>query len=84
MADDAEIAQKLALQTTLTFEVANREAAAELAAAGVTIYDWSPEDRAAFRAAAQTAWDNWADKTPEARALVDAHRAWQKKIGLID
>lgn len=77
-------AQKLALQTTLTFEVANREAAAQLAADGVTIYDWSAEDRAAFRAGAQKAWDNWADKTPEARALVDAHRAWMKKIGLLD
>ncbi len=76
-------AQKLALQTTLTFEVANREAAAKIAAEGVTIYDWSAEDRAAFRAGAQKAWDSWADKTPEARALVDAHRAWMKKIGLL-
>ena len=75
--------QKLALQTTLTFEVANREAAAELVAQGVTLYDWSPEDRAEFRAGAQRAWDGWADKTPEARALVDAHRAWMKKIGLL-
>ena len=75
--------QKLALQTTLTFEVANREAAADLVAQGVTLYDWSPEDRAEFRAGAQRAWDGWADKTPEARALVDAHRAWMKKIGLL-
>ena len=75
--------QKLALQTTLTFEVANREAAAKLTAEGVTLYDWSPEDRAEFRAGAQRAWDSWADKTPEARALVDAHRAWMKKIGLL-
>ncbi|MCP4383440.1 MAG: TRAP transporter substrate-binding protein [Hyphomicrobiales bacterium] len=76
-------AQKLALQTTLTFEVANREAAAKLVADGVTLYDWSDEDRAAFRAGAQKAWDNWASKTPEAQALVDAHRAWMKKIGLL-
>ncbi len=77
-------AQKLALQTTLTFEVANREAAAMLVAdKGVTLYDWSPEDRAAFRKAAQAAWEGWADKTPEARALVDAHKAWMKKIGLL-
>ena len=77
-------AQKLALQTTLTFEIANREAANELTAAGVTLYDWSPEDRASFRAGAQRAWDGWADKTPEARALVDAHRAYMKKVGLLD
>ncbi len=75
--------QKLSLQTTLTFEVANREAAAKLTAEGVTLYDWSQEDRATFRAGAQKAWDGWAEKTPEARALVDAHRAWMKKIGLL-
>ncbi|WP_421726500.1 TRAP transporter substrate-binding protein [Bauldia sp.] len=77
-------AQKLALQTTLAFDVANREAAAELVAEGVTLYDWSSEDRAAFRQAAQTAWEGWAEKTPEARALVDAHKAWMKQIGLLD
>jgi len=75
--------QKLAFQTALQTEVANNEAAAELEAAGVTLYDWSPEDRAAFRAAAQTAWQGWADKTPEARALVDSHVAFLKKLGLI-
>lgn len=75
--------QKLALQTTLTFEVANREAAAALTADGVTLYDWSSEDRAEFRAGAQRAWEGWAEKTPEARALVDAHRAWMTKIGLL-
>jgi TRAP-type C4-dicarboxylate transport system substrate-binding protein len=75
--------QKLALQTTLTFDVANREAAAMLVADGVTLYDWSNEDRAEFRAGAQKAWDGWAAKTPEAAALVSAHRAWMKKIGLL-
>ncbi len=75
--------QKLSLQTTLTFEVANREAAAALTADGVTLYDWSPADRAEFRAGAQRAWEGWAEKTPEARALVDAHRAWMTTIGLL-
>ena len=77
-------AEKLALETTMTFEIANREAAAKLTAQGVTLYDWSPEDRAAFRAGAQKAWDNWAVKTPEAQKLVDAHRKYMKLIGLLD
>lgn len=75
--------QKLALQTALTFEVKNAEAAASLPAKGVTIYNWSAEDRAAFRAAAQKAWDGWAAKTPEADALVKSHRAYLKQLGLI-
>ena len=75
--------QKLSLQTALTFEKANAEAAAKLTAEGVTLYDWSAEDRGAFRAAAQQAWEGWAEKTPEARALVDSHKAYLAQLGLL-
>ncbi|MCT8997612.1 TRAP transporter substrate-binding protein [Chelativorans intermedius] len=75
--------EKLALRTALTFEKQNAEAAAELREAGVTIHDWSPEDRAAFRKAAQQAWEGWAEKTPEARALVDSHKAYLRQLGLL-
>lgn len=75
--------QKLALQTALTFEKANAEAAAKLRTEGVTLYDWSAEDRAAFRKGAQAAWERWAEKTPEARALVDSHKAYLAQLGLI-
>ncbi len=75
--------QKLAFQTALTFEVKNNEAAAALRESGVTLYDWSPEDRAEFRAAAQAAWQRWADRTPEARALVDSHVNFMTQLGLI-
>jgi len=75
--------QKLSFQTALTFEVANNEAAAKLRDQGVTLYSWSDEDRATFRQAAQSAWQTWADKTPEARALVDSHVAFMKTLGLI-
>ena len=76
--------QALALQTTMRFDLANAEAAVGLEDAGVTLYDWSPADRAEFRAGAQRAWDGWADKTPEARALVDAHRAFLRRMGMIE
>ncbi len=75
--------QKLALQTALTFEKQNAEAAAMLREQGVTVSDWSDEDRAAFRAAAQKSWQGWADKTPEARALVDSHMAYLQTLGLV-
>lgn len=76
--------QKLALQTTLTFEIANMEAAKELKAKGVVFYDWSPEDRRVFRDAAQAAWNDWATRTPEAAALVEAHRDFLRRLGRID
>ncbi|MGR3755887.1 MAG: TRAP transporter substrate-binding protein DctP, partial [Tranquillimonas sp.] len=76
--------QKLAFQTALTFEVANNEAAADLREQGVKLYDWSEEDRKTFREAAQTAWADWATKTPEAKALVESHTAFMKKLGLIE
>ncbi len=75
--------QKLSFQTSLTFEVENNLAAAELEERGVTLSDWSQEDRDAFRQAAQETWQGWADKTPEARELVDSHIAYLKQIGLI-
>ncbi|MEM8813640.1 MAG: C4-dicarboxylate ABC transporter substrate-binding protein, partial [Pseudomonadota bacterium] len=76
--------QKLAFQTALTFEVKNNEAAAELREKGIALYDWSADDRATFRTAAQAAWQRWGDKTPEARALVDSHVEFMTKLGLVN
>ncbi|VVT27909.1 TRAP transporter substrate-binding protein [Hoeflea sp. EC-HK425] len=76
--------QALALQTAMTIDVANAEAATKLKQQGVNLYDWSAEDRAAFRAGAQRAWDGWADKTPEAKALVEAHRTFLRQTGKIE
>jgi TRAP-type C4-dicarboxylate transport system substrate-binding protein len=75
--------QKLAFQTALTFEIANNEAAAALTEQGVTLHDWSEEDRSAFRQAAQETWQEWAERTPETRALVDSHVAFMTQLGLI-
>ncbi|SFS46107.1 TRAP-type C4-dicarboxylate transport system, substrate-binding protein [Sulfitobacter marinus] len=76
--------QALALQTSMRIALANEEAANDLRKKGVTLYDWSAEDRAEFRAGAQRAWDGWAKKTPEAGALVDAHRTFLRRIGKIE
>ncbi|WP_138469969.1 TRAP transporter substrate-binding protein [Poseidonocella sp. HB161398] len=75
--------EKLALRSALYFEKANAEASARLTEAGVTLHDWSAEDRATFRKAAQAAWDVWAEKSPEAKELVESHKAYLTQLGLI-
>ncbi|MBX2855013.1 MAG: TRAP transporter substrate-binding protein [Rhodobacteraceae bacterium] len=75
--------QKLAFQVALLNEKANAEAAAKLTAEGVSLYDWSPEDRATFRKAAQVSWERWGDKNDQARAILESHKAYLKQLGLI-
>lgn len=74
--------EALALRTALTFEKKNAEAAAELREAGVTLSEWSPEDLQAFRDAAQSTWPEFAT-SPEAEALVEAHLAYLRQLGLV-
>jgi TRAP-type C4-dicarboxylate transport system substrate-binding protein len=62
--------------------IENGEALAELPEKGVTVYDWSAEDRATFRQAARTAWEDWATRSPEAAKLVEAHKTFIDRIGL--
>ena len=75
--------QKLAFHIALNNEKANAEAAAKLTAEGVTLYDWSPEDRAEFRRAAQVAWEDWGTRSPEAGALLESHKGYLRDLGLI-
>lgn len=72
----------LALKLMAMTLVNNGEALAALPEKGVTIYDWSPEDRATFRKAAIGRWDEWATRSPEAAGLVESHKAFLKRIGL--
>jgi TRAP-type C4-dicarboxylate transport system substrate-binding protein len=75
--------QKMSFQIAMLFEVENQKSAVMLAEKGVTFSDWSTEDRAAFREVAQAAWQDWGDRSPEARSLVDSHIAFMKTLGLI-
>ena len=78
-----ESAEKtLAFDLMMLTLVENGEAQAALPEQGVTIYDWSQEDRATFREAARGAWDEWAQKTPETDAIVESHKAFIDRIGL--
>ncbi len=76
--------QKLSFQVALANEKKNAEAAAQLTAAGVTLYNWSPADRAEFRKAAQAAWEDWGTRSPEAAALLKSHKSYLKDLGLIN
>lgn len=75
--------QKLAFRTSLHFAVRNLEAKVELEEKGIKLWEWSSEDREAFRRAAQAAWQRWADRTSEARSLVDSHVEFMTKLGLL-
>ena len=78
-----EIAHKaMSMDLILLTLIENGEALAALPEMGVTTYDWSAEDRTAFRAAARSAWSDWSKKSPEAAALVNSHEAFMKRIGL--
>lgn len=74
--------EKLALRQALAGEKANNETAAELRASGITVQDWSAEDRRKFHGAAQASWDEFAT-TPEAKDLVASHKGYLKSLGLL-
>ena len=76
--------QKMAFQTSLTYEVKNHEAAAGLRKDGVKLHFWSPAARREFRSAAIDVWQGWAEKSPESRFMVDSHVAFLKRLGLTD
>ncbi len=75
--------KNVALDLMISTLVLNGEALAKMPEKGVTIYNWSEEDRAKFRAAAQSAWKEWGAKTPEAGKMVESHEAFLKRIGLL-
>jgi len=78
-----EVAHKALMADYVMFTlVENGEALTKMPEKGVTTYNWSEEDRAAFRAAAQKSWEDWGSKTPEAEAMVASHEAFLKRIGL--
>lgn len=70
----------LALQNATINEVKNAQTAKELRAKGINLYEWSPEDLAAYRAAVQIGWTEFAT-TPEAVALLESHITFLKDLG---
>ena len=75
--------ESLAFKTSMQNAKKMTSAASEMAAKGVNLYDWTPEDRASFRSAAQAAWTEFAT-TPEAKALLASHVSYLKELGLVN
>ncbi|MEM1401049.1 MAG: TRAP transporter substrate-binding protein [Pseudomonadota bacterium] len=70
----------LALHNATINEVKNAQNAVELKAKGVTLYEWSPEELAKFRAAVKQGWTDFAT-TPESQALLQSHIDFLVGIG---
>ncbi len=68
---------------TSLVERKNAEAVKALNEMGVTLHDWSREDRLEFRTAALAAWEEWKTKSPEAAALIEIHKAYMKANGIM-
>lgn len=58
--------------------------ARDTADSDITVINWPQEERDKFRQIAASAWEETAEKTPEARAALDAHYAFMRSIGLIN
>ncbi|MEM1361222.1 MAG: TRAP transporter substrate-binding protein [Pseudomonadota bacterium] len=72
--------QALGLKNTTINEVKNAENSVALAADGLNMYQWSEEDLAAYRAAVQDAWTEFAT-TPESQELLGSHLDFLRSIG---
>ena len=68
---------------TSLVERKNAEAVKALQEMGVTLHDWSREDRLKLRQAALGAWEEWKKKSPEAAALIEIHKAYMKANGIL-
>jgi TRAP-type mannitol/chloroaromatic compound transport system substrate-binding protein len=75
--------QALALRNTTINEVKNAQNSVKLAAEGVNLYEWSPEELAKYRSAVQAAWVKFAT-TPEAESLLNSHLAFLRDIGAME
>jgi len=75
--------QALALKNTTINEVQNAKNSVKLAAEGLNLYEWSPEELAKYRTAVQAAWVEFAT-TPESKSLLESHLAFLRDIGAME
>ncbi|MEE8270712.1 MAG: TRAP transporter substrate-binding protein DctP [Alphaproteobacteria bacterium] len=73
-------ALSLAIQT----EIRDNGVAVELAEQGVTLHDWSADDRKRFREFARDTWQVFAGDSELAQRMVASHVAYMQGLGLIE
>ncbi len=61
----------------------NAKNSVKLAAEGLNMYEWSPEEMGKYRAAVQSAWVDFAT-TPEAKELLNSHLDFLRGIGAME
>ena len=74
----------LALDMLQSFEAADAEVVAHAEEHGVTLIDWSAEERANFRAAAEEIWTATAARSEFAGRVYESQMNWLRSIGQID
>ncbi|MDJ0895523.1 MAG: TRAP transporter substrate-binding protein DctP [Alphaproteobacteria bacterium] len=79
-----EAVSKMSAELTKTLtaedEAATKKATEEL---GVTLIEFGEEDAATFRKMLLEVWADWGAKSPEAQQIVDSHKAYLSKLGLL-
>lgn len=75
--------QALALKNATINEVENAKNSVKLAADGLNMYEWSPEELAKYRSAVQAGWLEFAT-TPEAKALLESHLSFLRDLGAME
>jgi len=71
-----EMVQRIAMEDMKAAETAKAQ--------GVTLVEWSPEERRKFREISRQAWADWAKKSPAAQQVYDSQVAFLKRLQLID
>jgi TRAP-type mannitol/chloroaromatic compound transport system substrate-binding protein len=71
-----EMVQRIAMEDMKAAEAAKSQ--------GVTLVEWSPEERRKFREVSRQAWADWAKKSPAAQKVYDSQVAFLKRLQLID
>ena len=76
--------KKAALDLAIQTEIRDKQAAVDLRSQGVTLHDWSADDRKQFRTFAQSTWKTFAGDSELALRLIDSHVAYMQELGLLD